>query len=302
MMKKFLAHILIFCILLVCCDVVLGNGFSYLVSHTKGGDTGLCNLINDEMDDELLIFGSSRAMHHYDPSVFEDSLGLSAFNCARDGNGIILMYGVYKMISARYNPNVIIYEVTPGFDLLTGDNHTYLPYLRYFYDRQGVDSIFWDIDSKERIKMLSNIYRYNMNVPQLLMDNIHPLQDVGNGFRPMDKEMHYEPKVENKEEPVYSYDSKKLKYIEKLIRDCQGKTQLVFIASPAYKAKSDQVFKPIKDMAAKHGIPFISHYCDTTFTTHKEYFYDSTHMNRRGAGAYSKVVAGEVRNILSAEE
>ena len=302
MMKKFLVHILLFCILLVCCDVVLGSVFRYLVAHAKGGDTGLNNLINNEMRAEILFMGSSRARRHYAPSVFEDSLGLSAFNCGHDGNGIILMYGVYKMISARYNPNVILYEVAPGFDLLTDDNHTYLPYLRYYYDRQGVDSIFWDVDSKERIKMLSNIYRYNMDVPQLVMDNIHPLQDVGNGFRPMDKEMHYEPNEENKEEPLYSYDSQKLKYIEKLIHDCQGKTQLVFIASPAYKAKSDKVFEPIRDIAAKHGIPFISHYCDTTFTTHKEYFYDSSHMNRRGAEAYSKRVAGEVKSLLAGGE
>ena len=302
MMKKFILHIILFCILLVCCDIVLGSGFRYLIAHAKGGDTGLCNLINNEIDDELIIFGSSRAMHHYDPSVFEDSLGLSCFNCARDGNGIILMYGVYKMISERYTPKVILYEVTPHFDLITGDNHSFLPFLRYYYDRQGVDSIIWDIDSTERIKMLSNVFRYNMNVPQLVMDNIHPFATVGNGFRPMDKEMNYEPIVKDKEEPIYSYDSMKLKHIEKLINDCQGKTQLVFLASPLYKAKSDKAFDPIKDIAAKHNIPFINHYCDTTFTTHKEYFYDSSHMNRRGAEAYSKVVAGEVRNLLGGEK
>ena len=300
MMKKFILHIILFCVLLVCCDVVLGSGFRYLIAHAKGGDTGLNNLINNEMRADILFMGSSRARYHYAPSVFEDTLGLSAFNCGRSGNGIILMYGVYKMISERYTPKVILYEVTPMYDFLSIDNHTFLPYLRYYYDRQGVDSLFWDIDPTERIKMLSNIYRCNMDVPQLVLDNLRSLDAESKGFVPLEGEMGYDPAEE--EELPSGCDDKKIKYIEKLINDCQGKTQLVFLASPAYRAESDQAFEPIRDIAAKHNIPFINHYCDTTFTTHKAYFYNPDHMNRRGAEAYSKVVAGEVRSLLAAEE
>ena len=141
-MKKFVSKVIWFLIGLVVLDVLVGLGARYLVGHAKGGDTGLNNYICHEMKDECIVFGSSRGMHHYDPNIIADSLGMSCWNCSLDGNGIILMYGRYKMLSARYTPKMLIYDVQTSFDLLENDNHKYLRNLRYYYDEPGVDSIF----------------------------------------------------------------------------------------------------------------------------------------------------------------
>lgn len=297
-MKKFICSVIAFLLLLFVCDYALGYAFRYLVAHAKGGDTGLNNSINDKIEDDVLIFGSSRAMHHYDPIMIEDSLGLSCFNCARDGNGIILMYGRYKMISQRYTPKMIIYEITAGFDLMANDNHTYLPNLRYYYDRPSIDSIFWSVDKNERYKMLSNCYRYNMNPLQLVMDNIHPMQSDTKGFRAIHNTMAYEPKVTSDVDKTYEYDDLKLYYLRRLLEDCEGKTKVVFCASPLYKNVSDKVYEPIKKLAAEYGAPFLNHYCDSTFNFKKEYFSDTSHMNREGATAYTNVIIGEIREML----
>lgn len=160
-MKKFISKVILFLIGLVILDQLVGIGARYLVGHAKGGDTGLNNYICNQMEEECIIFGSSRGMHHYDPNIITDSLDMSCWNCSLDGNGIILMYGRYKMLSARYTPKMLIYDVQTSFDLLEGDNHKYLGGLRYYYDRQGIDSIFWNVDKTERFKMMSNCYRYN---------------------------------------------------------------------------------------------------------------------------------------------
>ena len=39
---------------------------------------------------DLLVFGSSRANHHYVPEVFEDSLKLTFYNTGKDGSGIFI--------------------------------------------------------------------------------------------------------------------------------------------------------------------------------------------------------------------
>ena len=130
-MKKFISKVLLFLAGLVVLDFLVGMGGKYLVSHAKGGDTGLSNYICRQMKDECIIFGSSRGMHHYDPNIISDSLGMSCWNCSLDGNGIILMYGRYKMLSARYTPKVLIYDVCTAFDLISDDNNTYLGRLRY---------------------------------------------------------------------------------------------------------------------------------------------------------------------------
>lgn len=75
-MKKFVSKVIWFLIGLVVLDVLVGLGARYLVGHAKGGDTGLNNYICHEMKDECIVFGSSRGMHHYDPNIIADSLGM----------------------------------------------------------------------------------------------------------------------------------------------------------------------------------------------------------------------------------
>lgn len=47
---------------------------------------------------------------------------------------------------------MLIYDVQTSFDLLEGDNHKYLGGLRYYYDRQGIDSIFWNVDKQSALR------------------------------------------------------------------------------------------------------------------------------------------------------
>lgn len=298
-MKKFLSKVTLFLIGLVVLDALVGVGARYFVSHAKGGDTGLSNYICHQMKEECIIFGSSRGMHHYDPNIITDSLSLSCWNCSLDGNGIILMYGRYKLISARYNPKMILYDVQEGFDLLKGDNHKYFGGLRYYYDEPSIDTIFWSVDISERFKMMSNCYRYNSQWLQLISDNIHPLQSDDKGYRPMDKKMVYQPRVtKNKQKTGYEYDTLKLAFLEKLIVSCKSKgTKLIFAISPQYKTHNDEVYAPLKKICKKYNIPLFNHFCDTMFVDNPDFFYDSVHMNRYGATKYTKILTKEIKHL-----
>ncbi len=149
--------------------------------------------------------------------------------------------------------------------------------------------------------MFSKMYRFNSIVPQLIMDNLHPLHDDNKGYRPMDKEMLSEPKL-SKSTGVYEYDSLKLYYLERLINDCQGKTNLIFTVSPKYKNIDESELVKIKIYCDKYGIPLLNHSTDTTFIYRKDYFCDGVHLNRRGATAYTNVVAGEIKRIINKNE
>lgn len=100
-MRRFICKILLFLIGLVIVDNLVGLEGKYLVNHVKGGDNGLNTYICRKLQDDCLVFGSSRGMHHYDPNIISDSLGMSCWNCSLDGSGIILMYGRYKLLSER---------------------------------------------------------------------------------------------------------------------------------------------------------------------------------------------------------
>lgn len=300
-MKKLLIKILVFFIILCCCDKIIGFTSVVLVNNAKGGDYGKNNYIIREMNSDVLIIGSSRGIHHYDPTIIEDSLGLSCFNCSRDGNGIIMHYAYYKAYSSRYVPKIIIYDITPNFDLIEeDDNDKYLEWSRPYYDIEGVDSVFWDVDKTERIKMLSSCYQYNSKHLQIISDLIHPSQNDIKGYRPIDKKMEYDISEKKAKHIEYRYDSLKLKYIKRLIEDCQEKgTKIILYTSPSYKAKNTNVFIPIKEIAKEYKIPYFEHYNDTAFVTNKDFFYDSVHMNRKGATKYTQSIIAEIRTYIS---
>lgn len=155
-MKRFFVKIIIFGVLVLAIDMAVGLIFPMLVSNAKGGDNKRNNYICNDTKEDILVFGSSRAIHHYNPEMISDSTGMTCYNCGQDGNGIILNHARLKIITERYAPKYIIYDVTPGFDLLAGDdNHKYLGMLRAYYDRNGIPGIFESVDQTEKYKMQS---------------------------------------------------------------------------------------------------------------------------------------------------
>ena len=279
-------------------DTAVGGIFSYLVTTAKGGDTGRAEYICHKTSEDILVFGSSRAIHHYNPVIIEDSLGMSVYNCGRDGNGIILLYGWYKVLKEHYNPRVILYDITPDFDLRENDNATYLSSLRYFYNEASVDSIFWSVDRTERYKMQVKSYRYNSSFLQIVMDNIKPMHSDVKGYRPLYGEMDYEPAV-SEARGNYKYDSLKLYYLERLINDCKrAGTRLIFLVSPMYRNSDDEVLAPLFALCQQYDIPLVNHYVDANFNSKKQYFKDRVHLNEPGANLYTKTVIGELKSIL----
>lgn len=302
-MKKFILKTIVLAIIVIGIDFLVGKTCSFMMTHVVGGDTKRMNTIADELKDDFVIFGSSRAIHHYDPLIIQDSLGMDCYNAGRNGNGIIFSYGQYKLLSSRYHPRIIIYDVEINFDLTDDDKTKYLDWLKRYYERPGIDSIFWSVDKTMRFKMLSQMYRYNGTIISFASDCVNPMQDDIKGYRPLDGEMKYEPmaKANDEKENEIVYDSLKLAYWQRLVTDCKNSgTTLVFALSPLYKAKPQDAekFRLLIDMAKKNGIPFINHYADTTYSTKREYFEDSYHMNRQGATAYTKAVIKEIREIL----
>ena len=90
-MKKYLIKIFFYFIAIAVLDFVFGQACQYMNDHSKGGGIKSRYYVCKESTEDVLIFGSSRAKHHYVPDVIEDSLKVSCYNTGEDGNGIILL-------------------------------------------------------------------------------------------------------------------------------------------------------------------------------------------------------------------
>lgn len=297
-MKKYLIKIVLFFVAVAVIDILFGIVCQYMNDHSKGGGVKSRYYVCKESDEDVLVFGSSRAKHHYVPDVIEDSLHMTCYNTGEDGNGIIMCYGFLKMITERYNPKLIIYDVS-GFDMFEDDNMKYLDLMKPFYYEKGIDSIFWSVEPKTRIMMLSNLYRYNTTCLRVIGNYIHPMTSYPKGYSALHKTMNYEPVIKAEQEKIV--DTLKIRYFENFIRLTQNKNiLLVCCVSPSYKASvDDSKYAPIKHLCEQYRVPFLYYGSEPEITNNKNYFQDRTHMNDNGARLYSgKLMSWVICNNL----
>lgn len=291
-MKRFIIKLLAFLLLMFIVDRAVGLGMKYMQEHAKGGYVGHHNKIIYNSYEDILIFGSSRAIHHYNPQIIKDSLGVSCYNCGQDGNGIILFYGWWQIMKERHTPKLVIYDVTPGFDLLVGeDNHKYLGWLRSEYDNKNIKQIFEDVDYTEKYKMQSMMYRYNSKFLQNIVDFIHPIFKIkSDGFLPLKgalDEMKIKKKRRDSEIP--KIDSLKLELIEKLVVDIKRhNSQVILVASPVWYGKEDVQFDALRRICKEHNVQFFNYSNNPKYLKNNRFFKDGSHLNARGADEFTK--------------
>ena len=292
-MRRLLLKILVFAMLVVAGDMAIGVVFGYITNNIRTGGQGRDNYISNECADDVLVFGSSRALHHYDTEVLADSFGLSTYNCGDDGCGILLSYARLKMITERHRPKYIIMDVAPAYDLLPGKNPPQLKWLKNRYERDGIPELFQDVDKRNRVKMLSSAYKYNSTFIKSAFVYITGISEEKNirGFAPFhSKKMRPVNKLEEKGEDSIKYDEVKLKYLDKFIDLAKG-SQLFFVKSPVwYKSDAAKLreVEILKERCEREGIPFFDFTNHPKYMHVDEYFADGKHMNATGAREFTK--------------
>jgi len=295
-MKKFLIKIAIFGILLFGIDRLAGYAFAYMSENAKGGFVGHYHQLIGKTNEDILIFGSSRAIHHYNPTIIEDSLRMSCFNCGQEGSGIIQNYGFWMLIREHYEPKIIIYDVMDEFDLLIGeDNHKYLGWLKESYNRDGIPEIFESVDETEIIKMFCQMYRYNSKWHQIMGDYIYPVYKVkSKGFLPLEGSLDTMKINRNYDlNAKFKFDTLKIEYLHKMVNK-HGNSKLVFVVSPSWYGISDTHFEPLAEMCRKNRIPLLNYANDQRFLHKNQFFKDGAHLNAKGADEFTKILVKDL--------
>lgn len=288
-MKLFLIKISLFFVAITVVDVFFGIACQYMNVNSKGGGIKSRYYVCKESNEDVLIFGSSRAKHHYVPEVLEDSLGMTCYNTGEDGNGIILSYGYLKMITERYSPKLIIYDVS-GFDIYIDDNMKYLDLLKPYYDESGIDSIFCSVNPKSRYMMLSNLYRYNTTCLRIIGNYIHPSANYPKGYVPLLRVMDYEPDI--RIITAKAIDTLKISYFEQFIRlAIKNKITLICFVSPSYNTLfDDSYYAPIEQLCIQYNVPFYYYADDPDISYNNRLFQDGSHLNDLGARLFTSKV------------
>jgi hypothetical protein len=275
-----------------------GYAMDYMSSHAKGGGGAKRYHVNRTTDEDILMFGSSRMAHHYNPKMIGDSLGMTCYNCGEDGNGIIYCYGLFVQIIKRYTPKVIIYDVS-GFDVEKDDLTKYVGLLKPFAGDSDVRDIIVSILPSDRLKLYSKLYRYNSTCVSLLGGMVGMPAYEG-GFEPLNVVMDYEPTIAVKKDEMTEIEPTKEKYLRSMIETCKEKNiKIIFAVSPTYRGGEFGPSHPeMKKLCDEYGIAFIDYRGLKGVAECREYFKDSSHLNARGADVYTDSLITRLKPII----
>lgn len=294
--KYFFIKSLIFLAIIIILDYTAGAVLRYYYFKQKSGLQYRTTYSIDETKADLLVFGSSKANHHYVPGDFEKRLSLSYYNVGRDGNCIFYHYAVLKGILKRYTPKIIILDLA-GFEFgINQDGYDRLSsLLPYYKSHPEIRPIIELKGPYEKIKLLSGIYPFNSSALTITIGNTEANkkrnEDI-KGYIPL-KKTWGQPAKYMGFLPSYDLDSNKLKTFESFIKDCKAaNVKLYIVVSPDFLISDnfEYSFALGKETAQKNGISFFDFSRDTNFLNKPALFADAAHLNDEGAKIFSNAI------------
>jgi hypothetical protein len=131
---KRIKFIVLFFFLLLLLDFTVGTVMNKAYFKIKTGDLGRTNAILKDTS-KIIILGSSRATHHYNPLVFEEALGVTSYNGGLDHSTIFYHYAILAERLKKSKPKILILDIHSSIcDSVKGSSGlcTFLPYTRDF--------------------------------------------------------------------------------------------------------------------------------------------------------------------------
>lgn len=297
---KFTVSIIILFMILIIFDRVGGAILRHYYFSQTSGLYYRTNYSIDSTKADILVFGSSRANHHYVPEVFEDSLNMSFYNTGRDGNFILYNYAIFKLILKRYSPKIIIIDINP--DEIYYDHNSYdrlSSLLPYYQDHPEIRGIVELRGPFEKVKTFSAIYPFNSNMLTIIVGNLEfnkRRKGDRKGYVPLFnkmKEVTMVP-IEMNNLPI---DTVKLNAIKDIGEICENKKIMLFyLQSPSYTEKKNTYAKEIlMKIANDFNAKFFDYSEDTIFKNNPSLFQDIEHLNNDGATIFSGIVSKRIK-------
>lgn len=298
---KVLVYICSVAILFFVIDRIAGLVMDKIMAE-KSNDKYSC-AYRGGINEDIAVFGSSRAARHYAPQAFQDILGYKLMNYGCDGQNI---YNHYAVLAMRLNnssekPKLVMIEVaSKDIRDIPGRNTKYLSVLNPFYDLSN--------DVKQVLSLKGKSYNYGLRMSKLFKYNsyVHNLAGYLLGIKEgVYKTQGYEPvyKQWNKNIKIIKEDNdiingRKRSYLIRFIGLCKDNgIPIIILNSPNFVIYDVERtwWKEVKNIAQEYNVPCWDYEQSETFISSPELFNDSYHLNDEGAKLYSSIVASRIK-------
>jgi len=264
-------------------------------------------IVNGQINADIVISGSSRAQTHYDPRIIEQATGLSTYNIGRNGSQTDLQLAVLKTyLQHNRKPKLIIHNLD-SFSFVTSkeiyDPAQYIPYLSEAPIYAAVKKVYPDawkwkyfplyayVVTDIRFAWLTGVKRWLGSTPR---------EDHINGFTPRFTQWtgdfeHY--REQNPNGVAFEIEAQGVRDLSELAALCRQKNiRLLFVYSPVFyemqrlERNRSEIFGVFTKIAAEFDYPIID-FSESDISKNQENFYNSQHLNSKGATQFSAALA-----------
>lgn len=272
------------------------------------------DLFRSRINADVVILGSSRAVNDISPAILDTVLRCHTYNLGMDGTHLSIQADRLRLyLQHNKAPKLLVHTVdlTSFAENNSMDNSLqFLPYLD--------DTAVLSITAKYRdhfslADRYCPLFKYN-NQMAIIEEGINSYRGKGvkavkyKGYYPQDKvwDNSFDKYIQRVPNPVkihvagYSVD-RLYSYLQ-LCREKKIKVVLVF--PPVYYrfmdycANKEYIFSIFRSCSDKYGVQFLDYSTDSLCLS-KGNFYNSQHLNRKGAELFSQKLANDLAAMLT---
>lgn len=267
---------------------------------------------------DILISGSSRALNHYDPRIFQAATGLRTYNLGMNASQSDVQLAVLQTyLKHNRAPKLVIHNLDLFSFEGTRKGELYNPAL--FVPYLGDDELF-----KPLVAIDSEVWKwkyiplYGYTVPDMSFSwalglarlvGIDPAEDYIDGFNPRYGTWNADFdqfRSTLKEGVTYRIEPAAVQALRKIIETCRARgISVALVFSPEYlemqalEINRAEIIALFQKLARSHEVPFLD-YSASALSRDQSLFVNSQHLNASGAEAFSKELAAELvaKNIV----
>ena len=291
-------------------DVLISHYLQQSKTYAAGEYATWNDVYEGNVNSEIVISGSSRAVVQIDPAIIQNQLGKTCYNLGVDGNNIWLEYFRHQQfLEHNVKPSLIIHSLdifmlSDSTEIFNSEQ--FLPYM--LFDTE-IEKLYQGNDRFSFLDFHIPLIRYYGN--QIAM--LHALKLM---MKPQQKSagrvsgyegqhLQWNNDLHNAKLKMKSFeaqvDSSSLRLFEKYLQECKAQNiEIIFIYTPEYiegqhfvknrKAILDLYF----DLSKKYNILFLD-YSNDSISFNKSYFYNSGHLNKQGSELFTKKLISDLK-------
>jgi hypothetical protein len=296
-LKKFLKFIAIAVLLVWIVDFLAGSGLSYLHGRMNGGERARAYYAVNKSKADVYIFGSSRALYHYNPQILQDSLGMSVYNAGRSAQTVLYHLPVLKMIIKRLKPKLVILDINENEFVKDQTKYDLVNSLLPYYTREeSVRKMIDLVKPGYRYFAWSKILPYNSSALSILTRNIKPdkgVKDINGYIYVKGHKISSTATIDNCNDKD-EFDPVIINAFNEFVRVCKDNNiELRVFVSPRFAnfrcERTD--LKEVDRQLKLQGVAYTSFVNSPEYVSNENYMYDVAHLNYEGSIAYSREIA-----------